>query len=73
MGINSHRSFFQDLLDRHIERELPKVRQEVREHWSTINEGLVHIGAERPSPSQIRAYFTLISTESRSDGSVGLR
>lgn len=63
IGIDNLRSFLQDLLDHHIERELPKVRQDVRRLLNEINEELVDLGTERNSPNQIRVYLTRISSD----------
>ncbi|KAL4791635.1 Dynamin family protein [Aspergillus venezuelensis] len=46
------RTFLQDLLDTHIERELPKVRED-----------LVDLGTEQSSPNQIRVYLTRVSSD----------
>ncbi|KAL1845372.1 hypothetical protein Plec18170_009811 [Paecilomyces lecythidis] len=63
IGIENLRSFLQDLLDRHIERELPKVRRDVRRLLNQVNEELVDLGPERSTAGQIRLYLTRISTE----------
>ncbi|KAA8646751.1 dynamin family protein [Aspergillus tanneri] len=54
IGIDNLRAFMQDLLDRHIERELPKVRKDVAQLLNKINKELMDLGAERTSPAQIR-------------------
>ncbi|KAA8651295.1 uncharacterized protein ATNIH1004_000176 [Aspergillus tanneri] len=63
VGVDNLRSFLQDLLDSHIERELPKVRRDVRRLLNEINEELVDLGIERSSPSQTRIYLTQISSD----------
>lgn len=63
IGIDNLRLFLQDLLDHHIERELPKVRQDVRRLLNEINKELVDLGTERNSPNQIRVYLTRISSD----------
>ncbi|THC87246.1 hypothetical protein EYZ11_013308 [Aspergillus tanneri] len=63
IGIDNLRAFMQDLLDRHIERELPKVRKDVAQLLNKINKELMDLGAERTSPAQIRMYLTRISTD----------
>ncbi|KAJ5787101.1 Dynamin [Penicillium paradoxum] len=56
------RSFLEELLDSHIEREMPKVREDARRVLRGINEELGDLGSERKSPSQIRMFLTRIST-----------
>ncbi|KAI9932556.1 hypothetical protein MW887_008798 [Aspergillus wentii] len=63
VGIDNLRSFLQDLLESHIERELPKVRQDVRRLLNELNEELAELGTERSTPSQIRVYLSRISSE----------
>ncbi|KAL4965069.1 putative dynamin GTPase [Aspergillus stella-maris] len=63
IGIDNLRTFLQDLLDTHIESELPKVQEDVRHLLSEINNELVDLGTERSSPSQIRVYLTRVSTD----------
>ncbi|KAB8239932.1 P-loop containing nucleoside triphosphate hydrolase protein [Aspergillus flavus] len=63
VGIDNLRVFMQDLLDRHIERELPKVRKDVARLLNEINEELMDLGTPRTSPAQIRMYLTRISTD----------
>lgn len=63
VGIDNLRVFMQDLLDRHIERELPKVRKDVSQLLNEINKELMDLGTERNSPAQIRMYLTRIGTD----------
>lgn len=63
VGIDNLRVFMQDLLDRHIERELPKVRKDVSQLLNEINQELMDLGTERNSPAQIRMYLTRIGTD----------
>lgn len=62
VGIDNLRVFMQDLLDRHIERELPKVRKDVGQLLQEISKELMDLGTERTSPPQIRIYLTRIAT-----------
>ncbi|KAL2827244.1 P-loop containing nucleoside triphosphate hydrolase protein [Aspergillus cavernicola] len=62
IGIDSLRVFLQDLLDSHIEHELPRVREDVRRLLNEVNNELVDLGMERSSPNQIRVYLTRISS-----------
>lgn len=63
IGIDHLRQFLQDLLDSHIERELPTVREDVRRLLVEINDELVDLGMERSSPSEIRVYLTRIASD----------
>lgn len=62
VGIDNLRIFMQDLLDRHIKRELPKVRKDVAQLLQEITKELMDLGTERTSPVQIRIYLTRIAT-----------
>lgn len=79
VGIDNLRNLFQQLLDNHIEHELPKVRKEVEKLlWNTERE-LAQIGPERSSIGQIRMFLAHISmdffnlTKAAVDGSYGGR
>jgi hypothetical protein len=63
VGIDNLRSFLADLLDSHIERELPKVQDEVRRLLQHVGEEIVDLGIERSNPSQIRIFLTRISID----------
>ncbi|EAW11456.1 putative dynamin GTPase [Aspergillus clavatus NRRL 1] len=63
IGIDNLRIFLQELLDNHIERELPKVQQDVRNLLNNVNDELAGLGEERSSPNQIRVYLTRISSD----------
>ncbi|PLN82531.1 dynamin GTPase [Aspergillus taichungensis] len=63
VGIENLRVFLQDLLDNHIERELPKVRQELRELLERNSQDIAALGLERNTAGQIRIYLTQISAE----------
>jgi GTP-binding protein EngB required for normal cell division len=63
IGVEKLRSFLQDLLDSHIEGELPKVREDTRSLLRTVDDELADIGTERSSPDQIRLYLMRISND----------
>ncbi|KAJ5143353.1 Dynamin [Penicillium bovifimosum] len=63
IGIANLRSFLEDLLDSHIERELPKVQQEVRRLLQLVDEEIDNLGIERSNAGQVRLFLTHISTE----------
>lgn len=58
VGIENLRVFLQDLLDSYIERELLKVREELRDLLERNRQSLEALGMERTSASQIRIYMT---------------
>ncbi|KGO57330.1 Dynamin [Penicillium expansum] len=62
VGIDKLRCFLEEILDSHIERELPKVREDIRRLLREKNEELDELGAERESPNQIRMFLTKIAT-----------
>ncbi|OAL48844.1 Dynamin family protein [Pyrenochaeta sp. DS3sAY3a] len=62
-GASILRSFLQELLDSHIERELPKVRAEVKSLLLKIASELGQIGPERSTVSQTRSFLTQKSME----------
>ncbi|GLI82220.1 hypothetical protein PoHVEF18_010645 [Penicillium ochrochloron] len=66
VGIENLRVFLQDLLDSHIERELPKVREELRELLKRNSLELASLGMERNTASQIRIYLTQVSANFQS-------
>lgn len=63
VGIENLRVFLQELLDSHIERELPKVREELRELLERNCQDLAALGVERNTAGQIRIYLTQISAD----------
>ncbi|KAE8334174.1 hypothetical protein BDV24DRAFT_173954 [Aspergillus arachidicola] len=63
IGIDNLRIFLQELLDSHIERELPKVHEDVRSLLNNLNDELASLGEERSSPNQIRVYLTRVSSD----------
>lgn len=56
------RCFLEEIWDRLIERELPKVREDKRRLLREKNEELDELGTERKSPNQIRMFLTKIGT-----------
>ncbi|KAJ5558984.1 dynamin GTPase [Penicillium sp. DV-2018c] len=63
VGIENLKVFLQELLDSHIERELPKVREELRQLLERICQDLAALGMERNTAGQIRIYLTQISAD----------
>ncbi|KAJ9488831.1 hypothetical protein VN97_g4458 [Penicillium thymicola] len=79
VGVDKLRYFLEENWDRLIERELPKVREDIRRLLREKNEELDEFGTERKSPSQIRMFLTKIGTnyynviQAGVDGSYGGR
>lgn len=63
VGIDALRGFLQDLLDRHIERELPKVRHEIKNLLAATEAELANFGDERLTPTHMRMCLTRRSME----------
>jgi GTP-binding protein EngB required for normal cell division len=66
VGIENLRLFLQELLDTHIERELPKVREEMYRLLEEVCREIALLGPERSRPTQIRMFLTRVSTEFQS-------
>jgi len=60
-GICALRHFLQDILDRHTERELPKVREEVRTLLKSTEKELVGLGEDRPTSGQMRMFLSRLA------------
>ncbi|ETS76893.1 hypothetical protein PFICI_10767 [Pestalotiopsis fici W106-1] len=58
VGISELRTFLQQLLDRHIEKELPKVQNEVKQLLMATDTRLATLGPERTTALQIRGFLT---------------
>lgn len=63
MGIDNLKTFIQDLLDRHIERELPKVRDDIKSVIRTTEEEIIGLPPERSTTGQIRQYLSDIAMQ----------
>lgn len=61
IGIGSLREFLQDLLSRHTERELPKVREEIRNLLRSTQKEIERLGEERPTTSHLRMFLSRIA------------
>lgn len=63
VGINNLKTFIQDLLDQHIERELPKVRDDIKSIIRTTEEEIMALPPERSSTGHIRQYLSDIAMQ----------
>ncbi|KIW36744.1 uncharacterized protein PV06_11040 [Exophiala oligosperma] len=61
LGIVALRTYLQQLLDRHIEKELPKVRHDVQELLQKTEADLATMGEERDSASKMRMFLTRLT------------
>jgi len=61
VGILSLRSYLQSLLDQHIERELPKVREEVKLLMKKTEVAIEALGEERPTTGHLRMFLSRIA------------
>ncbi|KAK1987081.1 vacuolar sorting protein VPS1 [Colletotrichum cereale] len=61
VGIENLKVFLQELLDNHLEKELPKVKVEIRRVLSSKEEELEAMGPERRSLGDIRSFMTGLS------------
>ncbi|EHK49618.1 hypothetical protein TRIATDRAFT_50358 [Trichoderma atroviride IMI 206040] len=61
IGAEKLRVFLQDLLDTHIERELPKVRDEIKKLLTMREAELRSMGDARPTADLIRSFLTSLS------------
>jgi GTPase SAR1 family protein len=63
VGIHSLREFLQNLLDSHVERELPAVRREIKALLAETEVELSSLGDERPTVAHLRMFLTRKSME----------
>lgn len=63
VGIDNLKTFIQDLLDQHIERELPKVRDDIKSIIRTTEEEIMALPPERSSTGHIRQYLSDIAMQ----------
>lgn len=61
IGTDKLRLFLQDLLDTHIERELPKVQEEIKKTLANREAELTSLGDARPTLGHIRSFMTSLS------------
>ncbi|KAI6601853.1 hypothetical protein MCOR12_004140 [Pyricularia oryzae] len=62
VGAENLKLFLQDLLDAHIEKEMPQVVENIRKVLRTIEESLTRLGQARPTVGHIRIFLTQVST-----------
>ncbi|KAH9427484.1 hypothetical protein MCOR02_012115 [Pyricularia oryzae] len=62
IGAENLKLFLQDLLDAHIEKEMPQVVEDIRKVLRTTEESLTRFGQARPTVGHIRIFLTQVST-----------
>jgi GTPase SAR1 family protein len=60
-GISALRHFLQKLLDRHIEHELPRVREEIETLAASVEQKLNHLGEERTELTEMRLFLSRLA------------
>lgn len=68
VGIDKLRNSLQQLLDQHIERELPKVREEIRNMIKSTEKDLINLPKERHTVAHLRMYLCGLAVEYHSLG-----
>ncbi|UQC86680.1 vacuolar sorting protein VPS1 [Colletotrichum lupini] len=61
VGIENLKAFLQELLDEHLEGELPKLKDEIRRKLGCFEKDLEEMGPERRSLGDIRSFMTNVS------------
>ena len=61
VGIMSLQRFLQNLLDQHIERELPKVREEIRSLMEKTEQEITALGDDRPTVGHLRMFLSRLA------------
>lgn len=72
VGIDKLRDSLHQLLDQHIEKELPKVREEIRNMIKTTEKDLISLPKERPTVAHLRMYLCGLAVEYHSLGVAAL-
>lgn len=63
VGINKLQDFLQTLLDRHIEQELPKVRDEIKSMIKATEIDIARLPKERPTATHLRMYIAELAMQ----------
>ncbi|KAK5708504.1 hypothetical protein LTR17_020635 [Elasticomyces elasticus] len=61
VGVATLRRFLQRLLDQHIEKELPKVREEIKQLIKRTENEINALGEERPTAGHLRMFLSRIA------------
>ncbi len=63
VGVMSLQKFLQNLLDQHIERELPKVREEIRNLMRETEQQITALGDDRPTVGHLRMFLSRLAMQ----------
>ena len=63
VGVMSLQKFLQNLLDQHIERELPKVREEIRNLMEKTEQEITALGDDRPTVGHLRMFLSRLAMQ----------
>lgn len=61
VGVAALQRFLQKLLEQHIERELPKVREEIKHIIKRLEQDIAALGDERPTTGHIRVFLSRLA------------
>ncbi|EME43788.1 hypothetical protein DOTSEDRAFT_71579 [Dothistroma septosporum NZE10] len=61
LGVEKLKRFLQDLLDEHVAKEMPKVRQELRRLEKSTADQLLHLGSARTTTADLRIYLSRLA------------
>ena len=61
VGVASLQRFLPKLLEQHIERELPRVREEIKDIINRLEQEITALGDERPTTDHIRVYLSRLA------------
>jgi len=61
VGVASLQRFLQELLEQHIERELPKVREEIKNMMKRLEWDIAALGDERPTTGHLRVFLSRLA------------
>ncbi|KAK6531085.1 hypothetical protein TWF281_007910 [Arthrobotrys megalospora] len=65
VGTGTLTNYLQNILDEHIERELPKVQEEIRQLLATTDASISALGPERGTVAEMTTYLTEVSMKFR--------
>ena len=63
VGVMSLQRFLHNLLDQHIERELPKVREEIRNLMEKTEQEITALGDDRPTIGHLRMFLSRLAMQ----------